>query len=217
MKVSTDACLQGAWTPIGANVKQVLDAGAGTGLLSLMLAQRNHDIEIDAIELDDNAANQAKENILNSPWAERINVINADIRNYNFKRKYDFILCNPPFFQNSLLGDNVERNNARHTLTLNYTDIIMLMENVLADDGYASVLLPYTELERWQDLLNDKGWPITKQLIVQPRAELKANRVVTICSRKQEGFIDERLTIYTQENKYSGDAVKLLAPFYLNL
>src|SRR5205085_2984467 len=105
MKVSTDACIQGAWTPIEPFVKNVLDIGTGTGLLSLMVAQRNNHILIDAIELDENAAQQATENIHASPWGDRINIVNGDIRNYTFNRQYDLIICNPPFFQNSLLGD----------------------------------------------------------------------------------------------------------------
>ena len=91
------------------------------------------------------------------------------------------------------------------------------MENVLTEDGYASVLLPYTELEQWQGLLNAKGWHITTQLIVQPRTELKANRVITICSKKRGTLIEEKLIIYTSENIYTADAVKLLRPFYLSL
>src|SRR5262245_25570320 len=104
MKVSTDACIQGAWTPIEENVRNVLDIGTGTGLLSLMLAQRKPGIRIEAIEIEEQAYKQAAENVAYSPWAEQIHVIPGDVRNDSLNRKFDLIVCNPPFFQNSLLG-----------------------------------------------------------------------------------------------------------------
>ena len=217
MKVSTDACIQGAWMPIGPEVKRVLDAGAGTGLLSLMLAQRNKDIQIDAIELDEKASVQAKENVSSSPWSERINVINGDAREYPFEKKYDLLVCNPPFFQNSLLGENPERNNARHTLTFEYGDLVKLMGGTVNEEGYASVLLPYSEMEQWLELLKNNKWNVVKALLIRPRVELKVNRVICICSRTAEALDEEMLIIYSEQNKYSEDTVALLSPFYLNL
>src|SRR4051812_8170670 len=98
MKVTTDACIQGAWCPISPDVKAVLDIGAGTGLLSLMLAQRNDDICIDAIEYDKDAAIQAAGNVLASGWRDRISILYADVRDHRFARRYDLIISNPPFF-----------------------------------------------------------------------------------------------------------------------
>ncbi len=217
MKVSTDACILGAWTPIEAHVNRVLDAGAGTGLLSLMLAQRSEGIMIDGIELDENAAMQAKGNVAASAWAERINIVQADIRNYVFHEKYDLIICNPPFFINSLLGDREERNNARHTLTLSYEDILALFEKALSEDGYASVLLPSPEYEVWKTLLSRNGWFINRVLLIKPRENMKANRVVSLCSRKASNVLEEELIIYKETNRYTKAATQLLSPFYLNL
>ncbi|MGN6568280.1 MAG: tRNA1(Val) (adenine(37)-N6)-methyltransferase, partial [Flavipsychrobacter sp.] len=124
MKVSTDACIQGAWTPIHDHVRHVLDIGTGTGLLSLMLAQRDPRMHIDAVELDEQAATQAKENIVSSPFSERIDIIHGDAKEYQANQQYDLIICNPPFFQNSLLGDNSKRNTARHTLSFSYEDLL---------------------------------------------------------------------------------------------
>ncbi len=217
MKVSTDACIQGAWTPIHGNVKRVLDAGTGTGLLSLMLAQRAEDVIIDAIELDENAARQAKDNVKKSPWPERINIVQGDIRTYTFHEKYDLVICNPPFFRNSLLGDDEERNNARHTLTLTYEDLFALFEKVLIEDGYASVLLPTSEHEIWAALLKNKGWFINNLLFVQPRTDLQINRVLSLCSRRANSMVENKLVIYEEANKYTAAAAELLSPFYLNL
>lgn len=114
MKVTTDACIQGAWTPVLPSVKNVLDVGTGTGILALMLAQKNSEITVDAIEVDKDAAGQARANVAGSPWRERINILEGDVRNYPFDKRYDLIITNPPFFSNSLLGDDVNKNLARH-------------------------------------------------------------------------------------------------------
>ncbi|MBL7717585.1 MAG: methyltransferase, partial [Flavipsychrobacter sp.] len=218
MKVSTDACIQGAWTPIAGDARYVLDIGAGTGLLSLMLAQRNSDIFIDAIELDKQAAQQAQENFSASPWATRMNAICGDIKGHPFSRKYDMVICNPPFFQNSLLGNNEERNNARHTITLSYNDLLIALDNVLDEKGFASVLLPPTEQEAWAYLLRQSGWRIHRRLFIKPKADSVPNRVVTICSKTMpEEVIDEQLVIYASQNEYTPGAADLLKPFYLKL
>ena len=116
MKVSTDACIQGAWTPVTDNVKHVLDIGTGTGLLSLMLAQRYSNITIDAIEIDADACGQAKENIAASPWADRIKLTEIDINDYAPAQRYDMIICNPPFFLNTLLGSAPSRGSIKSLL-----------------------------------------------------------------------------------------------------
>lgn len=157
MKVSTDACIQGAWTPIANDVVDVLDIGTGTGLLSLMLAQRNSSIHIDAIELDADAAIQAKENASASPWADRVQMMQGDVTTHQFTKQYDMVICNPPFFNNSLLGDDAQRNSVRHTISLSYDALLAVLQNVLKPTGYAAVLLPAAEHEIWQNLLLKNG------------------------------------------------------------
>jgi len=217
MKVSTDACIQGAWTPLLPGVKEVLDIGAGTGLLSLMLAQRDTNISMDSIELDVEAAKQAKENVASSPWAESINVIQGDATAYDFSLRYDMVICNPPFFQNSLLGDRNERNIARHTLSLTYQGLIDVLKKALKPDGYASVLLPFAEYKEWEILLEQNGWNVFKKLIVKPKGTLGPNRVVSLCAINKPKQPDEQLTIYAGEQMYTKEFGDLLQPFYLNL
>ncbi len=218
MKVSTDACIQGAWTPIAEDVRHVLDIGTGTGLLSLMLAQRKANVLIDAIEMDKAAAGQAEENVKASSWAERINVLCGDVRSFSFGQQYDMVICNPPFFNNSLLGDDAGRNAARHTLSLSYNDLLRVLEQVLTERGYASVLLPSAEYEAWAQLLKQNRWHMHKRLFVMPKAETDANRVVSVFSKSMpETLMDERLVIYAGQNQYTLDAADLLAPFYLKL
>ncbi|RYD55448.1 MAG: methyltransferase domain-containing protein [Sphingobacteriales bacterium] len=217
MKVSTDACIQGAWTPMADTVKHVLDIGTGTGLLSLMLAQRAAGINIDAIELDADAASQARENVSASTWANRIDVMQGDILNMSIDKQYDLIICNPPFFNNSLLGDDINRNNVRHTLSLTHDQLFEVIKKCLAPDGYASILLPTTEHEGWERLVNEAGWVIHHRLHIIPKEGSSPNRVVSLCSRVANDLpVEEKLVIRDKEG-YTEDFKRLNRPFYLML
>ncbi len=218
MKVSTDACIQGAWAPIADDVVDVLDIGTGTGLLSLVLAQRNESIQIDAIELDADAAQQASENIKASPWADRINIIQGDVTQYAFTKQYDMIICNPPFFNNSLLGDDAQRNNVRHTISLSYDALLTVLQKVLKPKGYAAILLPTAEHDVWAQLLNKNGWGMTKLLQVHPKETGGYNRLVSLCSKDTFTATEvTQLQIYKQGGGYTDAFTQLLQPFYLKL
>lgn len=218
MKVTTDACIQGAWTPVGADVHSVLDIGAGTGLLALMLAQRNGAIHIDAIEYDAEAAAQAAENVATSPWSDRIRIVHADVKEHVSPAKYDLIITNPPFFNNSLLGDNAARNSARHTLSLSYAELLDALETNLQPNGQVSILLPAPEYLVWHELTTRRGWYEQRKLSVRHKPEAKINRVVSMMTRRPvDKVVEEELIIYGGDGKYSPEFVKLLAPFYLNL
>lgn len=216
MKVSTDACLQGAWTPIAENVTSVLDIGAGTGLLSLMLAQRSDRIQVEAIEIDSDASRQAQENAASSPWSNRVHVINGDATQHLYTKQYDLVICNPPFFNTSLLGDQDSRNLARHTVSLSYPDLWNVLNQVLKPDGYASIMLPVVEHAEWESLLNANDWHINHRLCIHHRANSSCKRIISLCSRDAtEKPIEEKLVIYSAPNQYSPEASELLKPFYL--
>ena len=187
MKVSTDACIQGACTPILPGVKKVLDIGCGTGLLSLMLAQRSAEINIDAIELDEAAANQARANVAASPWADRINVMQADARVFRPTHPYDLIICNPPFFNNSLIGDNAARNRARHSLTLTQQDLFALAKAYLSPAGYIFIMLPLPEHNVWNDMLLNEHWHPINWVAIKDNANARVKRIVSSWARKQSG------------------------------
>jgi tRNA1Val (adenine37-N6)-methyltransferase len=217
MKVSTDACIQGAWTLVDNSAANVLDIGTGTGLLSLMLAQRNECIHIDAIEIDVLAAEQATSNIAESKFAARIDIGQGDVMDYSFSKQYDLIICNPPFFQNSLLGDNPSRNIARHTLTLRYADVISTMKNVLKKDGYLSILLPNSELSNWELLMQEQQVYCTTKLLIHPMMDKPANRVVCICSFLPTDTEEHHLYIKDMQGVYTKEFQDLMAPYYLFL
>lgn len=218
MKVSTDACIQGAWVSVANSVQHILDIGAGTGLLSLMLAQRTAaHVQIDALELDADAAMQAGENIADSPWKDRVHVIAADARTYIFDEKYQLIVCNPPFFNNSLLGPDDNRNSVRHTLSLSYHDLFSIISNVLDVNGTAAVLLPAAEHATWEGIVKAHGWSFSRTLHVYPKSGSAHNRVVSICCREAADTTTEILQIYEDGGTYTPAFTALLKPYYLKL
>jgi len=218
MKVSTDACIQGAWTPVPSFAKTALDIGTGTGLLSLMLAQRNSLINIDALEIDSSAAQQARENIAASPWADRIAVVEADVRQYSFTKEYDLIICNPPFFINSLLGDKHQRNQARHNLSLSFQDLFRVIKSNLYEEGYASVLLPVAEHKIWRSLVEANGWKVSHELHVIPRMGQAANRIISLCTANAaKELVKEELVIRDLDDRYTAAFREMLSPFYLKI
>lgn len=218
MKVSTDACIQGAWTPVCEDVITVLDIGCGTGLLALMLAQRFDKINITAIDIDIAAAQQAKENCLASPWHDRIKVLHGDVKNYPFAQQFDMIICNPPFFQNNLKNNEANRSLARHDVALSLPNLFEMMVTHLAPNGVASILLPIAEQERWAKLLSDNGWHFVEQLNVLPRATKPANRIISLCARRDSETKVQTIAIKNEyNNDYTQAFIQLMQPFYLNL
>lgn len=141
MKVGTDGVLLGTWTPIHS-AKHVLDVGTGTGLISLILAQRNSSINITAIEIDTAAAQQAEENVAHSPWADRIKVECCDFRFFKPKNSFDLIISNPPYFVDAMKCPDIQRCMARHAGSLNYELLFAQSARLLAPEGKVSVIVP---------------------------------------------------------------------------
>lgn len=218
MKITTDACIQGAWTPLAPASGSVLDIGTGTGLLALMLAQRFNDVRIDAVEYDHSAAEQAMENANASPFAERINVINADIRSFGIVAQYDNIICNPPFFTGDLLGTQENYNVARHSIALSRQELASAIHINLKQDGFASVLLPYSEYEQWKDIALKCGLFETQRLLIAHRPGAPVKRIISVMAKTPSlSVTDQHLVIQNDSGLYSEDFRQLLKDFYLNL
>lgn len=218
MKVSTDACIQGAWTPVPSNTNRILDIGCGTGLLSLMLAQRYAGVNIDGIEIEESAARQAEENVAASHWKEQIQILMGDVRTYAFEHRYDMVICNPPFFSRDLQSDDLNRNLARHDLFLSQSDLINVIEKLLNPEGQASILLPVRAYSSWERLVREHGFYIQRLLSVRHAPNKSPNRIISILGRqKVDSPEQEELMIYTEEGSYSDRFRALLQSFYLNL
>jgi len=217
MKVSTDACIQGAWTPLAPEVKTVLDIGTGTGLLALMLSQRQNRLVIDAAEIEPAAYQQAKQNMDNSPFSEGIHVHHTDIRYWDKPSKYDLLICNPPFFSNSLRSTDTQRRLARHDDSFSREDMALAIKRLMNPEGSASILLPATEQQDWETLLHLHQLQLQQRLLIRPYAHSKVNRVVSICNSSGRTAPDEELVIYRQPGQYTASFAALMQPFYLGL
>lgn len=217
MKVTTDACLQGAWTPIESQTKRVLDIGTGTGLLSLMIAQRQPAASIDAVEYDPEAAIQAADNFDASPWQQQLRVTNCDIKDFYPPHQYDLIICNPPFFSNSLLSGKASKDRARHDISLSQTDLAKAVATHLHEKGLFSILLPSPEYKLWVEAAASAGLMETRSLHVRHTPTSHVKRIAGIFERSSKalGQAPEVLTIKDHDGAYTDEFRLLLEPFYL--
>ena len=154
MKIGTDGVLLGAWTPIDNNPKSVLDIGTGTGIIALMLAQRSDAEQIDALEIDENAYEQAVDNFENAPWGDKMFCYHAGLDEFveEPEDEYDLIVSNPPFHSEDYRSENEQRDLARFQEAMPFEDLIDAAALLLSENGIFSVIIPYKEEERFIDM-----------------------------------------------------------------
>jgi tRNA1Val (adenine37-N6)-methyltransferase len=213
MKVTTDACILGAWTKVNSDEK-ILDIGTGTGLLALMLAQKKES-DIYAIEIDADAADQAVENIESSPFSKQIKVIQRPVQEF-YETGFDLIITNPPFFENQLEAPDAARNTARHTVKLNFETLATIISQKLKPDGRASVLLPPDSMRTFERMMADNEMYVNEKLLIRHTPGGRITREITIFGRIETNKESQCLSIYEEGNKmYSDDFKVLLKAYYL--
>lgn len=227
MKVTTDACLFGAWVAEEIKnekliINNCLDIGTGTGLLSLMLAQKTNDsVEIDAVEIDEAATKQARENADASPWAKRIFVMPGDAKNMvdTFSKNFDVIVSNPPFYEKEIRSENVTKNIAHHSDQLTLKELFDLIRNYLERNGNFFLLLPYKRNEEIRKLLRDHELHVSKMIFVRQSVKHDYFRIFikgTLNAGEQETELDE-ISIWDHKQQYTAEFVSLLKDYYLHL
>ncbi len=223
MKVCTDACVFGAY--ISAKEKDftndetdILDIGTGTGLLSMMIAQKVEG-NIDAVEIDENAYEQARENFKNSPWEKRLTALHADIKQLEVKKTYDIIISNPPFFEASLKSTNNLKSIAKHTTTLPFTSLASIVSVNLRDKGRFYILLPFSEFKTFEKIAaRNKLWLRQAMNITQQRHSSNYFRTIGVFTNTGvETENTESLTISDESKQYSHSFRELLKDYYLYL
>ena len=219
MKVCTDACLFGAYIANelqNSPVKNILDIGTGTGLLSLQLAQKTT-VEIDAIEIDTAAFEQAQENVIQSPWKEKITAHNIDIANFDSAKKYGYIISNPPFFENDLVSDDTKKNAAKHDSTLTLQELLNNIERLLAAEGFFAVLLPYHRTVYFEEQAGKLHFFLTKKILVKQTPKHNYFRSILIFTREKINAQTEEIIIKNETGNYSERFTELLKEYYLYL
>jgi tRNA1Val (adenine37-N6)-methyltransferase len=216
MKVCTDSCIFGAWTSSKLkNVKNILDIGCGTGLLSLMIAQISTAI-INSIELDRESFLQAAENIKESPWSDRIHILEGDARYFLFENKYDFIICNPPFFESDLQSPDLKKNKSKHNVSFTLENLVKIVSENLNRDGSFSVLLPYHRTDSFEKMATANGFFLLEKLLLRQTPRHEPFRSICLFGyQKPEEKIAEELTIKDAEGKNSVEYESLMKEYYL--
>ena len=220
MKVCTDACLFGAWVANKIETEKIipnsiLDIGSGTGLLSLMLAQKIN-TKIDAVELDKAAYLQSKENIDTANFKNNISLHYADIISFNPKGKYDCIIINPPFFENQLKSTNKERNAAMHATTLSFEELVAAIKNNLTENGIAFLLLPFYAVNDFEKILHNQNLFITEQVNVKHTDKHSFFRAMLQVGFTNSSSTTSSISIKALDGNYSNSFLALLNDYYLN-
>ncbi len=221
LKVSTDSCLFGAWAAEeirskSYEVKNILDIGAGTGLLMMMLAQKSNAI-IDGIEIDEPSYKQAKGNIEASAWNERLNIFYGDAKQFGFTKKYDFIISNPPFYEGDLKSDASNRNIAMHDDGLTLEELLLVLDANLTNDGSFAVLLPYHRADVFIRIADEKNLHLAKRMNVKQSVTHSCFRTMLLFERKKKEVLVQELSIKNTSNEYTEQFAELLKDYYLYL
>jgi len=219
MKIGTDGVLLGAWASVDQKPNSILDIGTGTGILSLMLAQRSLATTIEALEIDEDAYEQCVENFESSSWADRLFCFHAGLDEFvnEIEDKYDLIISNPPFYVEAVSSGNTSRDNARQNQSLPFDELLEGVSKLLSIDGLFATIIPFKEELDFIALAASFGLFLNRVLRVKgnPSAEIK--RSLLEFSFKEGIVSKDELTIEINRHKYTFEYQELTKDFYLKM
>ena len=216
MKVGTDSIILGSALNIKSKYKRILDVGTGTGLLSLMIAQRSSNPNITAVEIDSNVYRQAKINIDKCKWRNKINLINADAKQLDLDNKYDLIICNPPYFSKSKQSIIRSKNTARHQIELTFKDLLNIWDKIGNDDSDLACITPIIESKKLCKMIKNRGNYLAYCLEVRSKPNSSPKRAVMLFSKKKIETVKSEICIHDNEGSYSKAYINMTKDFYLN-
>jgi tRNA1Val (adenine37-N6)-methyltransferase len=217
MKVGVEAVAFGAWCSVNS-VSEALDIGSGTGILSLMLAQRNSELTVLGLEIDEHACAQANENFENSPFKERLSCIHGDFLNHGLTREFDLIISNPPFFKEGIRSSSGKRNLARFEDNLPLSKLVSGISSLLKPKGKCCFLLPIDRELELIDTAIKSGLYTERITKIQSTTKKPVSRVfVQFGLNAIKKCVNENLLIYADDNTYTAEFKKLTKNFYLNI
>jgi tRNA1Val (adenine37-N6)-methyltransferase len=235
MKVTTDACLFGAWVSkriqemysshdhLNTKPLRAADVGAGTGLLSLMLHQKNPDLLLEGIEIDPQAAEQARQNIAKAGAAKQIKIYDADATEFTASAPYDIIISNPPFYKDDLKATRPKKNWAFHEGTLSLAALLGFISKQLSTEGHFFLMLPYRREQELMEQLPNYALLLTEKTLVRPAPMRTPHRILIAGKRKKvihqklaPLLTVQELIIATETGAYSNHFSELLCDYYLS-
>jgi len=222
MKVGTDAVLLGSWCSLGNFPDTILDVGAGTGIISLMLAQRCDAMTIDAVEIDEQAHEQCVDNFELSDWGDRLFCYSTSFDEFVEEmvveeEQYDLIISNPPFYTDAFETDDESRNKARFTSSLSFGILVSGASKLLSKTGVFSVIIPSKEEVRFIELAKNKNVLLNRVCRVKGNANSEVKRSMLEFSFKTQDVVEEELTIEISRHKYTQAYINLTKDFYLKM
>jgi tRNA1Val (adenine37-N6)-methyltransferase len=217
MKAGTDSVILGAYVSCDGVVRRILDVGAGCGILSLMMAQRFPEAEITGVEIDVEAACQARENAAASEWAGRIRMENCDFRLFEDECRFDLIVSNPPYFDNALVSPDGGRSVARHSVGLAYGELLAGASRLLAPQGKVWVIVPADAESAFCDCALNAGLLLTRRLGVVMKRGAAPKRAVLSFAKVACGYVDGTLAVREADGSYTEEYRRLVSDFYKNM
>lgn len=227
MKIGTDGVLLGAWAHIPTTTVSILDIGAGTGIIALMLAQRSQAELIDAMEIDEDAYEQCVDNFENSPWGDRLFCYHADLDEFTEEfsseeaesnEDYDLIVSNPPYFEPALAEETSDaRKKARFYDALPFEDLLKNAAKLLAKSGTFQTIIPFTEYERFISLANNVQLHLQRVTFVKGNQNTPVKRILLQLGFEKLPLQENTLIIEKERHQYTDAYIDLVKDFYLKL
>ena len=212
LKVGTDAMLLGAFIK-SEHEHLGLDIGTGTGVLSLMVVQKNPSIQIDAIDLDSESIVDCQENFTHSNWSERLSAISADFLKHEFDKKYDLIFSNPPFYQNSLVNENHRTAVSKHAVHLPFDQLFEKVSSLLSDTGCFWIIFPFDDFEKVHALGKSNGMLIENKITIESKLSVPTRIIFSL--RKTVNQVSEKtLVIRNLDNSFTDEYIELTKEFH---
>ncbi|TCP28420.1 tRNA1Val (adenine37-N6)-methyltransferase [Tenacibaculum skagerrakense] len=222
MKIGTDAVLLGAWCSISKFPDSILDVGAGTGVVALMLAQRTDAMTIDAVEINEYAYEQTVENFERSDWGDRLFCYNASFQEFaeefsEEEETYELIVSNPPFYTDDYETDNNARNEARFTSSLSFQDLLSGVNSLLEDNGVFATIIPFKEEKSFVQLALTFNLHLNRVCRVRGNENSELKRSLLEFSYEKNELISEELVIEKERHQYTDAYIELTKDFYLKM
>lgn len=215
MKVCTDSCTLGALAD-PKHATNILDIGTGTGLLALMMAQKTRKTNIVAVEIDPAASMEAQENFRNSPWRERLRIVNMPIQQFYPKEPFDFVISNPPFFEKSLKSSDPSKNIAHHNLSLNFSGLSIKISTLISPSGEAWILLPPHEMGLFRKHMVSVSLYPDKTYYLKNFRHSPPFRLICRFKKHPDQTVESKeVVIWEKQQAYTDEFRTLLKDYYL--